>query len=334
MRSTRNRGRTPLSFLAFLFSALLSPALLSSAAQAQMPAAQPAGIIDFADGDATVENAGTARLAREGDSVKVGETVTTFPKAEVHLKMADGAYLSLRENTKITITKYAANGDDADQSLIDLARGAMRSVTGWIGKYRRAGYQVRTPMVTIGVRGTDHETTHLLEGDPRGEPGTYDKVNEGATFMQSPKGTVEVQPNRAAHFHTRFTTPPRVLNEVPRFFQPARNEARFAQRSQASVRTLEDRRNELRQRRGLPPQKPPAAQRPARAQKAAADNGPPSRAAQMQQKQSRQFQERAREHNRPSPAARLQEKKQEIRHAPPERHFERKRPERREDRKK
>ena len=303
------------------------------AAAQQMPAAQPAGIIDFADGDATVENAGVARLAKEGDAVRVGETLTTFPKAEVHLKMADGAYLSLRENTKITITKYAANGDDADQSLIDLARGAMRSVTGWIGKYRRAGYQVRTPMVTIGVRGTDHETTHLLEGDPRGEPGTYDKVNEGATFMQSPKGTVEVQPNRAAHFHTRFTTPPRVLNEVPRFFQPARNEARFAQRSQASVRTLEDRRNELRQRRGLPPPKPPAAQRPARAQKAA-DNGPPSRAAQMQQKQSRQFQERAREHNRPSPAARLQEKKQEIRHAPPERHFERKRPERREDRKK
>ncbi len=307
----------------------------------QMPAAQPAGIIDFADGDATVESAGAARLAKEGDAVKVGETVTTFPKAEVHLKMADGAYLSLRENTKITITKYAANGDDADESLIDLARGAMRSVTGWIGKYRRAGYQVRTPMVTIGVRGTDHETTHLLEGDPRGEAGTYDKVNEGATFMQSPKGTVEVQPNRAAHFHTRFTTPPRVLDQVPRFFQPARNEARFAQRAQASVRTLEDRRNEVRQRRGLPPQKPPAAQAPgpaqapARAQRTAADNGPPSRAAQAQQKQAQQFRERAAERGQKSPAARLQEKKQEIRqHKAPERRFERKKAEKREERKK
>ena len=240
---------------------LLAVLLAAGSAFGQDPpaAAAPAGLIDFAEGDATLENAGVARLAKEGDAVREGETLTTFQNAEVHLKMADGAYLSVRENTKITITRYRANGDDTDESLVDLARGAMRTVTGWIGKYRRAACQVRTPMVTIGVRGTDHEVTHLLDGDPRGDPGTYDKVNEGATFMQSPKGTVEVQPNRAAWFHTTRTPAPRLLAEVPRFFRPAAHEARFTERARASAARLDDARNARRKLRGLPPQARPAA---------------------------------------------------------------------------
>jgi len=64
--------------------------------------------------------------------------------------MADGGYLSLRENTKITLTTYRAYGDERDESLIDLAKGALRSVTGWIAKQKSTAYNVRTPMVTIG----------------------------------------------------------------------------------------------------------------------------------------------------------------------------------------
>ncbi len=182
------------------------------------------------------------------------ETITTFLAAELHLKMADGGYLSLRENTKITLTEYVANGGDGDSSLIDLTKGAFRSVTGWIGKYRRDAYKVRTPMVTIGVRGTDHEPTHFEPGDPRGEPGSYDKVNEGRTVMQSKLGTVEVPANRAAHFHTSQRAAPRLLQSVPTFFKPARNEQRFAQRAKESARTLDTQRTarrEVIQKKGL-----------------------------------------------------------------------------------
>jgi len=161
--------------------------------------------------------------------------------------MADGAELAVRENTKVTITVYVANGDDDDRSLLDLARGTLRAVTGWIGKYRRSGYQIRTPMVTIGVRGTDHEPTHIPPGDPRGEPGSYDKVNEGSTIMQSELGAVEVSPNRAAHFDAARKVPPRLLQTVPAFFKPGRHEARFVQRARESVRTLDTQREQRRQ---------------------------------------------------------------------------------------
>ena len=202
-----------------------------------------AGTIDFVEGDAIIETKDKqTRLAKAGEPVFASETITTFAAAELHLKMADGGYLSLRENTKITLTEYVANGGDEDRSLIDLAKGALRSVTGWIGKYRRSAYGVRTPMVTIGVRGTDHETTHFEAGDPRGEPGSYDKVNEGRTVMRSKLGSVDVSLNQAAHFHSSQRTPPRVLPSVPGFFRPAKNEQRFAQRAQESARTLDTQR--------------------------------------------------------------------------------------------
>jgi hypothetical protein len=257
------------AFAAALAFAQDKPATTALGPETTPPAAEApvAGLVDFVEGDAMFEGRNGMRIAKVGDSVRSGETATTFAAAEVHLKMADGAYLSLRENSKITITSYVANGDEADESLIELARGAFRSVTGWIGKFRPKAYKVTTPMATIGIRGTDHEPTHLLPGDPRGEPGTYDKVNEGSTVLRSPRGTVEVTPNRAAFFNTDRREPPRVLASVPKFFQPARNEQRFAQRARESARTVETQRAQrieaVRKERGRPGAKPPAQAKPA-----------------------------------------------------------------------
>lgn len=240
-------------------------ALLLCLAAAGAPAQDrpEAGSVDFIDGDVLIEAKGLPnRAARLGESVYQGDTITTFGGTELHLKMADGGYLSLRENTKITLTTYRANGDDQDASLIDLAKGALRSVTGWIGKQRTAAYSVRTPMVTIGVRGTDHETIHFEPGDPRGEPGSYDKVNDGRTVMQSKSGRVEISPNQSARFHPDLRGPPRVLPSVPDFFRPARNERQFAERSRLSARTLEVQRAALREKRGLNRAKAPEKKQP------------------------------------------------------------------------
>jgi len=230
----------------------LAAVLLCLAGTALAQDRPEAGTVDFIQGDALIEGAGVPnRAAKEGDLVYQGDIITTFSGTELHLKMVDGGYLSLRENTKITLTTYRANGDDQDTSLIDLAKGALRSVTGWIAKQRQSAYSIRTPMVTIGVRGTDHEVVHFEPGDPRGEPGSYDKVNEGRTVMRSPSGSVEVAPNQSARFHPDLRGPPRVLPSIPTFFKPARNEQRFVERSRVSARTLDAQRAAFRERKGL-----------------------------------------------------------------------------------
>lgn len=249
----------------------------------------PAGKLDFVDGDSIIEAKGAApRIASTGETIYPADTITTFAAAEVHVTMADGAHLSLRENTKITITEYVADGGDEDRSIIDLAKGTLRSITGWIGKYRREGYQIRTPQVTIGVRGTDHEPTYLPPGDPRGEPGTYDKVNEGSAFMKSQYGTVEVPANRAAQFRPGRREPPRLLASVPAFFRPARNEQRFVARAREGVRTLQAQREARRQfvQQHRPPQRPQRIERKGaqRERPAAKAERPQQRKAERQQR--------------------------------------------------
>lgn len=204
--------------------------------------AQPrvAGKVELAEGITRIESKDRrSRRPVAGEAVHEGDAVATARQAELHLRMADGASIIVRENTKMTITAYVADGGDQDRSLLDLTEGALRAITGWIGKYNRANYAVRTPLVTIGVRGTDHEPTHLLAGDPRGKPGSYDKVNAGRAVMTSNRGSVEIPANQAAYL-SLDGLPPQLLEAIPDFFKPGKYEQAFTARARRVERALDE----------------------------------------------------------------------------------------------
>ncbi|HTO48254.1 MAG TPA: FecR domain-containing protein [Burkholderiales bacterium] len=243
----------------------------TTSAAVAAPPPRVAGTIELAAGDSMIEaQDGKARLPKVGDSVSEGDTIVTFAQGELHVHMADGAYLSVRENSRLKIAAYVADGGKNDTSVLELVQGSLRSVTGWIGKFNRAAYQVKTPTVTIGVRGTDHEPTVIPVGDPRGEPGTYDKVNEGRTFMRAGSSVLEVGANQAAFHPHSGGARPRVLASVPAFFKPTVNEQRFVARSREVRETVDTRRLERQEavRRGAegrregPGKAAPAAPRP------------------------------------------------------------------------
>jgi len=244
----------------FRFFPIFAAALcFAAAAQAQSkPGPRVAGKIELAEGIAQIEDKDKrTRRPAVGDSVYEGDSIATSRQAELHLNMADGASLIVRENSRIRLTEYVADGGDKDRSLIELAQGAMRSITGWIGQYNRANYRVRTPLVTIGVRGTDHEPTHLLAGDPRGAPGSYDKVNEGAAFMQTKQGTVDVPANMAVFQALSAEGLPQLLATIPTFFKPGRFEQQFQQRANELKKAIPQRRMdrlEFLRKQGLVPQ--------------------------------------------------------------------------------
>lgn len=190
--------------------------------------AQQAGKVDFVDGKvAIVDAANKERQPRLGDIVNAGETIRTGSDGELHLAMMDGGELGIHANTAMRIEKYKAEGGKDDTSVFNLLQGAMRSVTGWIGKYNARNYAIRTPTATIGVRGTDHETRVIPEGSREGEPGTYDKVNAGATEMRTRAGTTQIRPNQAGFFGFGNHAKPTVLARVPEFFKPMKSERRF-----------------------------------------------------------------------------------------------------------
>lgn len=187
-----------------------------------------AGRIDLVEGDVRLFNAARQeRPARLGGEVNEGDALQTGANGEVHLAMADGGQLAIRPNTRLAIASYRADGGSDDKSVFSLLEGAMRSITGWIGRYNQQNYQIRTPTATIGVRGTDHETWVIPAGSPAGEAGTYDKVNIGATRMTTPYGAADVRPNQAGFIPAKGRGRPVLLLRVPEFFRPTRNEHRL-----------------------------------------------------------------------------------------------------------
>ena len=230
--------------LLFAVYAFLSPALAQTAdAQATLVLA---GKVELVEGDVRFfDRAMTMRRPVTEDSIFEGESIATGANGEVHLRMEDGGFIAVRPRTKMRVAKFRAQGDEADALNIGLLEGSFRSITGWIAKFGRNNYQVRTPTVTIGVRGTDHEPFHIPAGSPLGEPGTYDKVNQGGTYLQTAQGRVDVAPGRAGFAGLRRTDRPRVLESIPAHFRPTRHEERVTRRYQE----IQQRLPELRENR-------------------------------------------------------------------------------------
>jgi hypothetical protein len=229
---------------------LLSCLSFAAAAQSggSIQPADAAGKVDLVEGDVRIyDKAMKARTVKVGDGVNESESIVTGADGELHMQMADGGYIAVRPNTKMRIAIFRAEGDENDKGVFGLLVGSFRSITGWIGKHSPRNYQVNTPTATIGVRGTDHEPLVIPEGSKEGEAGTYDKVNAGGSFIQTAHGRVEVAEHRAAFAAHAGTVAPRLLDSVPNFFRPTRNEQVLEHRHEAIQRTLDKRRNERRQ---------------------------------------------------------------------------------------
>jgi hypothetical protein len=256
----------PRCFLAFIlaFAAPLALAQGASTANSADDAAGPvlAGKVTLVEGDVRVSDArGQTRIPKSGDPVYKGERIVTGANGEVHFDMEDGGYIGVRPKTNMSIEDFKAEGGADDRFILNLLQGSFRSITGWIARVNRQNYAVRTPTATIGVRGTEHEPLVIPEGGSEGEPGTYDRVHYGETEIRTPQGTVGVKANQAGFAPHRGAVRPRVLDRVPGFFRPTRNEGRFQglhdrlhqqlqQRLQARRQLVEQRRKEHLERHG------------------------------------------------------------------------------------
>ena len=152
-----------------------------------------AGNIDTARGEVSVlARDGSPRGVAKGDRVAEGETILTGPDGEVLLTTDDSGVLAIRPRSRLTIEAYKVNGNTADSVVLNLLRGSLRSITGWISKTAPKNYRVTTNTATVGIRGTDHEVAIVEEGD---NAGTWNKVTEGGTVLSSNAGSVEQTPN-------------------------------------------------------------------------------------------------------------------------------------------
>lgn len=202
--------------------------------------AQVYGTVDAISGPVSIVSAdGTEAAPTLGQKLLVGQTVQTQSAGELHAVTEDGGLLAVRPNTTFKMLQYQASQDN--KALIDmsLVRGALRSITGWIGKFNAAGYRIATPTATVGIRGTDHETTVLDASSGHDHAGTYDSVLEGATVVRSAHGELQLQAGEHGFAAKDDRSGPRLLAERPEF---------LGQRALRLEERIRDRKEKLGQR--------------------------------------------------------------------------------------
>lgn len=126
---------------------------------------------------------GQRALAVVGGLVHEGQTVETGTGAGAHVLLADGALLVLRGDSAFTLVHYGATGKIDDSATLSLLRGALRMVTGWLGKTSPRSVALHTRTTTLGIRGTDFEVV-----DDAGD--THVRVHSGEVLMGNAQDSV------------------------------------------------------------------------------------------------------------------------------------------------
>jgi hypothetical protein len=191
------------------------------------------GTVDAITGSATVTGQdGQPAALSVGMNVYEGDTVTSAHDGEVQIVTDDGGFIALRPDTVFRVDQYKADGGDDDKTFMSLLKGAVRSITGWIGKHNNAAYRLTTPTATVGIRGTYHEVT-VVDPGTSDTPGTYDTVNEGSTVLTTPQGQVVATPGKFAFAPRGRAVAPFFLKAQPHFLagRHLRLEGRIAARS-------------------------------------------------------------------------------------------------------
>jgi hypothetical protein len=103
----------------------------------------------------------------------MNELIETDDESAVEIKFSDGSKLTVGENAKIVIDTYVYNPGGEAKQAITLTKGAFRFVSGAIPK---ENVKLKTPTVTIGIRGTE-----LI----------FDVADDGETEMSTVTGAAD-----------------------------------------------------------------------------------------------------------------------------------------------
>ena len=147
-----------------------------------------AGRVEFAFGGASVTGAdGHTRPLERGIELDTGDTVRTTD-GRVQIRMTDGSYISLQPNTEFGIKNYRFEGrtDGTESAIYSLLKGAMRTVTGLVGRTNRSRYQIGTPTATVGIRGTGGLIQILPDG------ATLVQGTSGIWFLTNASGSIDI----------------------------------------------------------------------------------------------------------------------------------------------
>lgn len=161
------------------------------------------GLVQTVSGSViAVDKSKVSRKLLVGHPIYLGDKVITGENGMVRLKMIDDAILDLRCFSIMVIEDYAIKPDNR-RSILNLLQGSLRKVTGQIGKISEDVYELKTPVASVGVRGTEYALRVFQSkgcgGTIDADDGLYIEVIKGLVDVHNPAGTVAVAKGEAAY---------------------------------------------------------------------------------------------------------------------------------------
>jgi hypothetical protein len=95
------------------------------------------------------------------------------------------------------LAEYRYDDKPTDGMVVNLFKGALRAVSGLVGKAHPTNVRYATSTATVGIRGTDFELAVVDADNGNTRAGTYDYVYDGATNISIAAGpNVDVKPEQ------------------------------------------------------------------------------------------------------------------------------------------
>lgn len=107
------------------------------------------GLTEIVTNTVTGEAPGLRRSLSVDDDVHLDEMIRTGAASATHIRFADRSDLRLGPSAQIRLNAFVFSG--RRNSALQLTRGALRFIS---GDGPSGSYQIRTPVATIGLRGT------------------------------------------------------------------------------------------------------------------------------------------------------------------------------------
>ena len=200
--------RNPKTFAA----CILAVAAATQPAQAQGVSGQ-AGVAAAVRGDVTlvattVQQPGhvVGMAMGSGDKIFLGDNIETGPDAGMQIMLLDETIFTIGPDAGMVIDEFVYDpSTSTGQVTASVVKGAFRFVSGRVAKETPQNMSVRTPVGTIGIRGTSaagRVDPPDENGNPRGTiillgPGTNNNANERAGRITVTNGGATIEISRS-----------------------------------------------------------------------------------------------------------------------------------------
>jgi FecR protein len=194
----------------FLMFAMAGTILLAPAGAI----ADPIGDVVSVVPQANYQRSGAVQELSINDLVEQNDRVITTGDGSAYIHFIDDTVLTVGANSEVLLDKFVFDGDKARTAVIQITRGTLRFVT---GTSDHSAYQIKTPVATIGVRGTtidvSYENDRMLCNTVQGA-GEICHASAGCQQMRA--GAAPLAINRAGFSLATPAEAARMLNVITR----------------------------------------------------------------------------------------------------------------------